>query len=92
MAKRQARKVDATNPGHYIDEKMEPIEVIDAMGISEGFCVGNAIKYLMRFEHKNGVEDLRKARWYLNYAIAKKLGAACEDAIAYARAKHSGDR
>ncbi len=30
------------------------------------FDLGNAVKYVMRAEHKNGLEDLKKARWYLN--------------------------
>ncbi|QZE10495.1 hypothetical protein SEA_SCOOBYDOOBYDOO_178 [Mycobacterium phage ScoobyDoobyDoo] len=33
------------------------------------FSLGNAIKYLWRAEHKNGSEDLKKARWYLNDVI-----------------------
>lgn len=34
-----------------------------------GFNLGNVVKYLWRFEHKNGVEDLKKARWYLDDMI-----------------------
>ena len=33
------------------------------------FCAGNAIKYIFRFSHKNGVEDLRKAEWYIDRLI-----------------------
>jgi hypothetical protein len=35
----------------------------------EAVCVGNIIKYVARYKHKNGVEDLEKARWYLNKLI-----------------------
>lgn len=35
----------------------------------EGFYIGNVIKYTIRYRHKNGVDDLRKARWYLERAI-----------------------
>ena len=33
------------------------------------FNIGNAVKYLWRWQHKNGLEDLKKARWYLEDAI-----------------------
>lgn len=54
---------------HYDNMTLEPIQVIESMGQEylKGFCVGNALKYSMRFESKNGIEDLRKAQWYLNY-------------------------
>ena len=35
----------------------------------EAFCVGNAIKYLFRYEEKNGIEDVKKARWYIDKLI-----------------------
>jgi Protein of unknwon function (DUF3310) len=46
--------------------KHEPIKVIEAWGMADGFCAGNAIKYLLRSQHK-GTErqDLEKALWYL---------------------------
>lgn len=34
-----------------------------------GYCLGNVIKYVMRFSFKNGIEDLKKARRYLDYMI-----------------------
>ena len=34
-----------------------------------GFLYGNIIKYLWRYKHKNGIEDLQKARWYLDRLI-----------------------
>lgn len=38
-----------------------------------GFCAGNAIKYIARHEHKdNPLEDLEKARWYLDHLIELK--------------------
>lgn len=67
---------DSVNkPDHYTYGKLECIDVIkeitngnDAIGI-EAFCLGNVLKYLWRYKHKNGTEDLRKARWYLNRLI-----------------------
>lgn len=60
------------HPSHYTQGRFEAIDVIaDALTpeMLEGFCIGNVLKYVLRYRHKNGVEDLRKAQWYLNYAI-----------------------
>ena len=60
-------------PEHYTYGKFECVDVIHELtqelaGI-QAFCLGNTIKYLWRFQHKNGVEDLEKARWYLDRLI-----------------------
>lgn len=67
-------KVDATNPTYYHKGKFECIDILeevlkDTSGI-KAFCLGNCIKYLWRHDHKNGVEDLKKARWYLEKLIS----------------------
>lgn len=56
-------------PLHY-QGKVECIDCIESateglQGI-EAFCTGNAIKYLYRWKKKNGVEDLKKAKWYID--------------------------
>ena len=61
------------NPSHYKKGDFEVIDVIKvategASGI-EAVCQGNIIKYVMRYREKNGVTDLKKARWYLDYLI-----------------------
>lgn len=63
--------VDVVNsPKHYTQGKFETIDVI--LDISkhlpgdQGYLVGNIIKYLSRFQFKNGPEDVEKARWYTN--------------------------
>ena len=63
-------------PEHYTFGKFECIDVIEELskqnnlqGI-EGFLYGNIIKYLWRYKHKNGIEDLQKARWYLDRLIS----------------------
>ena len=67
-------KVDmVNNPPHYNASSMETIDIIAIMtenlkGI-EAVCVGNMVKYSHRFKYKNGVEDLKKARWYLDKLI-----------------------
>lgn len=60
------------HPSHYTQGRYEVIDVIDdnlTFEGMEGYCVGNVLKYVMRYRHKNGVEDLKKARWYLNHLI-----------------------
>lgn len=70
-------KVDmVSHPPHYQSNKgLEVIDVIEAFtadltGI-EATDTGNIIKYICRWKHKNGIEDLKKARWYLNHLIER---------------------
>lgn len=60
------------NPSHYTTGGIEVIEYIkDKLSKEEyrGYCLGNIIKYVSRFKHKNGIEDLKKARVYLDWLI-----------------------
>lgn len=61
------------NPKHYTYGKYECIDVIkeltQSLAGAQAFCMGNCLKYLWRWQYKNGVEDLKKARWYLNRVI-----------------------
>lgn len=62
------------HPAHYTQGGIECIEAIKAsMTASEfrGYLKGNAMKYMWRYQLKNGVEDLRKAQWYLNRLIGE---------------------
>jgi hypothetical protein len=52
---------------HYKDLKIQPIEFIHANNIP--FCEANAIKYLCRWRNKNGLQDLEKARHYIDLLI-----------------------
>ena len=55
------------NPPHYTQGSIQCIDAIEAALGTEGFlafCRGNIIKYNWRADHKNGSEDLEKARWY----------------------------
>jgi hypothetical protein len=69
--------VDAINPSHY---RAHPSGV-ECIAITEhmGFNLGNAVKYVWRadLKHASPLDDLRKARWYLDREIAKleKAGA-----------------
>lgn len=53
--------------GHYKDLAIQPVQYIHANGI--GFFEGNVIKYVTRWRAKGGVEDLKKARHYLDLLI-----------------------
>jgi hypothetical protein len=55
---------------HYSRMKIQPTEYIIANEM--GFCEGNVIKYVSRYKFKNGVEDLKKARHYLDMLIAEQ--------------------
>lgn len=72
----QPPKEDIINkPPHYNQAGIECIDAIAAatsgkQGV-EAVCVANVIKYLWRYELKNGVEDVKKARWYLDKLIGE---------------------
>ena len=65
--------MDNINPSYYKRGKFETIDVIldvtKHLEGDEGYLVGNVIKYVSRYDEKNGIEDLEKARWYLNKLI-----------------------
>lgn len=58
------------HPPHYTSHPSG----VEAITITEhfNFCVGNAIKYLWRSDHKNGIEDLKKAEFYIKREIARR--------------------
>lgn len=60
------------NPSHYTDGKIEVIDFIDDKEL--GFSLGNCVKYIARAGKKDPnkhIEDLEKARWYLDHEIEK---------------------
>ena len=62
--------VDMVNhPAHYTQGGIECIDALKAATVRkcgiEAVCVANVIKYLWRYEEKNGIEDVRKAKWYI---------------------------
>lgn len=59
------------NPPHYNQAGIECIEAIKAATDDgyEYYLQGNIIKYLWRYRYKNGIEDLKKAQWYLTKLI-----------------------
>jgi hypothetical protein len=64
------------HPAHYggAENPYEAIKVIDAWGL--GFCLGNAVKYIARAGKKDtALQDLKKARWYLDHEIKNREAA-----------------
>ena len=60
------------SPSHYTQACMETIDVIENSVPREHFCGylrGNILKYMLRYEYKHGIQDLKKARWYLDHLI-----------------------
>jgi hypothetical protein len=61
-------------PTHY-QGTIEAIDAIEAsMPLQQqmGYLKGNVMKYIIRWDRKNGLEDLKKAQWYLNRMIDKQ--------------------
>lgn len=56
-----------TNPRHYTRWKIQPLDF--AMANDLPFWLGNVLKYCMRYDAKDGLQDLYKARVYLNKKI-----------------------
>ena len=67
-----AEREEINHPDRYAGGKFECIDVmLDVFGADavKHFCILNAFKYIWRAEKKNGVEDMKKAVWYLNKFI-----------------------
>lgn len=56
---------------HYKDFPIQPVEYIHANGI--GYFEGNVIKYVSRWRSKGGIEDLKKAKHYIELLIDLEL-------------------
>lgn len=65
---------NVNHPKHYaLVDNVETIDVIEAV-LDDGFldyCYGNVIKYILRAPKKNGIEDMKKAKVYLDWFIEK---------------------
>ena len=71
---RQAIKDNVNHPSHYTKGKVECLDALESATIGksgiEAVCVANIVKYLWRYEEKNGLEDVKKAQFYLNRLLA----------------------
>lgn len=69
------------HPSHYETGNFECIEVmIETQGVEavKAFCRCNAFKYLYRAKRKNGLEDMKKAIWYMNKFVELEEGGVDE--------------
>lgn len=65
---------NVNHPSHYADKGIEVIDYIRDTLPPSGFvdyCLGNVLKYVSRWRKKGGVEDLKKAQVYLNWAVLR---------------------
>lgn len=66
-------KDNINHPSHYTQGDIECIDAIKAATVGktgiEAVCTAQIIKYIWRFNDKNGVEDVRKAKWYIDRLI-----------------------
>jgi len=65
------------HPNHYTTGGIEVIDYLKSKLTADqlaGFYIGNVLKYVSRHAHKNGLEDLKKAQWYLNKFIEELEG------------------
>jgi hypothetical protein len=63
---------DKINPDHYQLKAIPPLEYIVANNMN--FMEGNVVKYVSRYQDKNGLEDLKKAKWYIEALITLEEG------------------
>lgn len=69
---KEEKKDNVFHPGHYAEKEIEVIDYIrDTLTPEQytGYCAGNVVKYISRYRKKGGVEDLEKARVYLDWLI-----------------------
>ncbi len=82
---------DPINPAHYRQGNIECIEAIEAATVGktgiEAACVANITKYLWRYEAKNGLQDVLKAKWYLDKLVdvLSRQGASGKAADGFAQ-------
>lgn len=81
------------HPTHYTRGRVECITVTSQLD----FCIGNTVKYVWRFRDKNNpVQDLRKAAWYLDYAlthpeVTRRPTGSREQELKWHLAQHEAD-
>ena len=75
-----------SHPSHYQSGKYEVIDIIDEftkdLSGAEAVCTANTIKYILRWKKKNGIQDIKKAIWYLTHLVEHLEGPmSFEDAV-----------
>lgn len=71
-----SNKETVNHPGHYNKGGIEVLDIIEAFNLD--FSLGNAVKYILRsqYKHESSVEDLQKARFYIERAIEREANNA----------------
>lgn len=69
-----------TGPGHYKDKPLQVWDYVIANNL--GYLEGNVVKYVSRWRQKGGVEDLRKAKHYIEKLIEVESGQVAPDTAA----------
>lgn len=73
IERKKSMKDNVNSPAHYTQGGIECIEALKAATVGktgiEAVCAANVIKYVWRYEEKNGLEDVKKAQWYLDRLI-----------------------
>lgn len=67
-------RATVAHPAHYNKGKIEVIDFIEDQKLD--FDAGNVVKYICRYDMKGGLEDLQKARFYLDRLIAQQKPSA----------------
>ena len=65
---KESKVLDKINPPYYVGAKIHVSDFIAEFKLD--YFSGNVIKYVVRQKFKNGLEDLKKARWYLDKLIS----------------------
>lgn len=76
MTKSKPSHDPVNHPSHYVAGKFEVIDIVEAYDLS--FCEGNALKYLLRWRRKDGLQDLKKCAWYINRLISNEENGSKE--------------
>tara|TARA_R110001592_G_scaffold69898_4_gene214391 strand:- start:1624 stop:1863 length:240 start_codon:yes stop_codon:yes gene_type:complete len=74
-----AKNNSVNHPSHYTYGKVECLDAIKSSLSHDEFCgflKAQCIKYLWRYKHKNGIEDLRKCDFYMQRLICEEVGNA----------------
>ena len=75
-------KTDVEHQEHYTAQTVQPIQYMKVTMSPEqfeGFLLGNLIKYISRYRHRNGLEDLRKAKVYMGWLVDHVADTAGND-------------
>ena len=66
---KRSEVLDNNNPTYYVGAKIQVSDFIAEFKLD--YFAGNIVKYVVRHKFKNGLEDLKKARWYLDKLISQ---------------------